>query len=85
MSSFAIKHPFFILMLCLIVVVVGVTTVARMPVDLFPQIKIPVVVVATFYSGMPPQQIEGDITIANWREPDQGLLPTGHRPGCSGQ
>src|SRR5215475_913234 len=49
-------------MLCMIVVVVGVTTVARMPVDLFPQIKIPVVVVATFYSGMPPQQIEGDIT-----------------------
>ena len=33
-----------------------------MPVDLFPQIEIPVVVVATFYSGMPPQQIEGDIT-----------------------
>ena len=62
MSGFAIRHPFFILMLCMIVVVVGVTTVARMPVDLFPQIKIPVVVVATFYSGMPPQQIEGDIT-----------------------
>ena len=34
-----------------------------MPVDLFLEIKIPVVVVATFYSGMPcPQQIEGDIT-----------------------
>ncbi len=62
MSSFAIKYPFFILTLCLIVVVVGVTTVVRMPVDLFPPIKIPVVVVATFYSGMPPQQIEGDIT-----------------------
>src|ERR1700749_609376 len=62
MSSFAIKHPFFILMLCMIVVVVGVTTVFRMPVDLFPQIRIPVVVVATFYTGMPPQQIEGDIT-----------------------
>src|SRR5246127_2659320 len=62
MSSFAIKHPFFILMLCLIIAVVGVTTVARMPVDLFPQIKIPVVVVATFYNGMPPQQIEADIT-----------------------
>src|SRR5215469_15268891 len=62
MSGFAIRHPFFILMLCMIVVVVGVTTVARMPVDLFPQIKIPVVVVATFYRGMPPQQIEGDIT-----------------------
>src|SRR6201994_383619 len=62
MSSFAIKYPFFILMLCLGIIVVGVTTVARMPVDLFPQIKIPVVVVATFYAGMPPQQIEADIT-----------------------
>ncbi len=62
MSSFAIKYPFFILMLCLGIVVVGITTVVRMPVDLFPQIQIPVVVVATFYSGMPPQQIEADIT-----------------------
>ncbi|MDW5266203.1 MULTISPECIES: efflux RND transporter permease subunit [Acidobacteriaceae] len=62
MSSFAIKYPFFVLMICLIVVVVGVTTVIGMPVDLFPQVNIPVVVVATFYSGMPPQQIESDIT-----------------------
>jgi hydrophobic/amphiphilic exporter-1 (mainly G- bacteria), HAE1 family len=62
MSEFAIKYPFFILMLCFGIVVVGVTTVARMPVDLFPEIQIPVVVVATFYSGMPPQQIEADIT-----------------------
>ncbi len=62
MSSFAIRYPFFILMFCLMIVVVGITTVARMPVDLFPEINIPVVVVATFYSGMPPQQIEADIT-----------------------
>lgn len=62
MSSFAIKYPFFVLMMCLIVIVVGVTTVIGMPVDLFPQVNIPVVVVATFYSGMPPQQIESDIT-----------------------
>jgi multidrug efflux pump subunit AcrB len=62
MSSFAIKYPFFILMFCLMVVVVGTSAVARMPVDLFPDINIPVVVVATFYAGMPPQQIEADIT-----------------------
>ena len=62
MSGFAIKYPFFILMLCLLITVVGVVTVARMPVDLFPEIKIPVVVVATFYSGMPPEQIETNIT-----------------------
>src|SRR5258708_32479090 len=62
MPRFALAYPYFIIMLCLIVAVVGVTTVVRMPVDLFPSIDIPVVVVATFYSGMPPQQIEADIT-----------------------
>jgi len=62
MSSFAIKYPFFILMFCLMVIVVGITSVTRMPVDLFPEINIPVVVVATFYAGMPPQQIEAHIT-----------------------
>jgi multidrug efflux pump subunit AcrB len=62
MPKFALAYPYFIIMLCLVVAVVGVTTVVRMPVDLFPEIKIPVVVVATFYAGMPPQQIEADIT-----------------------
>src|SRR6202012_4119745 len=57
-----IKYPFFVLMMCLFVMVVGVTAVTTMPVDLFPEVNIPVVVVATFYAGMPPQQIESDIT-----------------------
>jgi len=62
MPNFALRYPFFILMLCLIVMLVGTVTVARMPVDLFPPIDMPVVVVATFYNGMPPEQIEADIT-----------------------
>jgi len=62
MSSFAIRYPFFIIVLCLMVAIVGTVTLVRMPVDLFPPINIPVVVVATFYSGMPPQQIETNIT-----------------------
>src|ERR1700675_957767 len=62
MPKFALAYPYFIIMICLVVAVVGVTTVVRMPVDLFPQINILVVVVATFYSDMPPQQIEADIT-----------------------
>jgi multidrug efflux pump subunit AcrB len=62
MPKFALKYPFFIIMLCLVVALVGAVNVARMPVDLFPNIDMPVVVVATFYNGMPPQQIEADIT-----------------------
>ena len=62
MSRFAIKNPYFIVVICLIIAVVGATSVLRMPVDMFPSMNIPVVVVATFYSGMPPEQIETDIT-----------------------
>jgi multidrug efflux pump subunit AcrB len=62
MSRFAINNPYFIVVVCLIIAVVGVTSLVRMPVDMFPAMNIPVVVVATFYSGMPPEQIETDIT-----------------------
>ncbi len=62
MSRFSIKYPFFIIVICLVIVIVGAVTLVRMPVDLFPPINIPVVVIATFYSGMPPQQIETNIT-----------------------
>src|SRR6201993_4053653 len=62
MPKFALRYPFFIIMMCLVVLLIGVVNVASMPVDLFPRIDMPVVVVATFYNGMPPQQIEADIT-----------------------
>ncbi len=62
MSGFAIRNPYFIIVCCLVIAIVGTTVLVRMPVDLFPPINIPVVVVATFYSGMPPEQIETDIT-----------------------
>ena len=62
MSRFAIRLPYLIIVICLITCVIGVTSLVRMPVDLFPPINIPVVVVATFFSGMPPEQVENDIT-----------------------
>ena len=62
MSGFAIRTPYLIVVICLMIAVVGVSSLARMPVDMFPAMNIPVVVVATFYAGMPPEQIEADIT-----------------------
>src|SRR5579864_4449615 len=62
MSGFSIRNPYFIVVICLVLLVIGVTSLVRMPVDLFPAINLPEVVVATFYSGMPPQDIETDIT-----------------------
>jgi multidrug efflux pump subunit AcrB len=62
MPRFSIRNPYFIIVACLVVIVIGVSTVLRMPVDLFPNINLPQVVVATFYNGMPPEDIETEIT-----------------------
>jgi multidrug efflux pump subunit AcrB len=62
MSRFAIRTPYLIIVVCAIIAILGVVSVVQMPVDMFPSMNIPVVVVATFYAGMPPEQIEGDIT-----------------------
>jgi hydrophobic/amphiphilic exporter-1 (mainly G- bacteria), HAE1 family len=62
MPGFSIRNPYFIIVLCLALLVIGVTSLARMPIDLFPPINLPEAVVATFYSGMPPEDIEFDIT-----------------------
>lgn len=62
MTRFALRYPYFIIVSCLATLVVGLTSLVRLPVDLFPEIKMPVVVVAMFYPGMPPEQIEQDLT-----------------------
>jgi HAE1 family hydrophobic/amphiphilic exporter-1 len=62
MSRFAIRFPYFIIVCGLIACILGGVSLTRMSVDLFPDIKIPVVVVATFYSGMPAEQVEKSIT-----------------------
>src|ERR1700689_2896436 len=62
MSRFSIRNPYFIVVICLALIVIGVTSFLQMPVDLFPSINLPEVVVATFYSGKPPPDIETDIT-----------------------
>jgi HAE1 family hydrophobic/amphiphilic exporter-1 len=62
MPTFSLRHPYFIIVLCLFVCVLGLSALVQMPVDMFPPIDIPVVLVATFYNGMPPEQMEADIT-----------------------
>jgi hypothetical protein len=84
MPRFSIRNPYFILVLCLIVAVLGVTSLTRMPVDMFPAMNIPVVVVATFYSGMPPEQIETDITSPSRGKRDQSVLSAGRQSRLGG-
>jgi len=62
MPRFSIRNPYFIIVCCLALAVLAVTSYTKMPVDLFPPINLPEVIVATFYNGMPPIDIETDIT-----------------------
>ncbi len=62
MANFALKYPHTIIVGALITILLGLIAFSRMPVDVFPNLKIPAVVVATFYPGMPPLEMERDIT-----------------------
>ena len=62
MSGFSIRNPYLIVVLCLVVMILGAVSASDMPIDMFPAVNLPVVAVATFYSGMPPAQIETNIT-----------------------
>src|SRR5579885_2614650 len=62
MPGFSLRNPHTIIVAALIVAILGTTSLSQMPVDVFPSLHIPVVVVATFYPGMPPLEMEADIT-----------------------
>lgn len=59
----SIKNPYAIVAISLIVVILGVVSFQKMEVDVFPEINLPVVAVATFYKGMGPSEMEGAITL----------------------
>ncbi len=62
MASFSIRNPYFILVCSLILSILGSATLLRMPVDMFPAMDLTVIAIATFYPGMPPEQVEKNIT-----------------------
>lgn len=41
MARFSIQHPYFIVVICLVANVLGVSSIVRMPVDMFPPIPLP--------------------------------------------
>ncbi len=63
MISGSLRNPYAVVAISLIVVILGVVSYQKMEVDVFPEINLPVVAVATFYKGMGPTQLEGAITL----------------------
>lgn len=70
-----LKNPYVVVVAALAVVVVGVVAGARIPADLLPQFKTPAVQIVTFYPGMAPEVVEGDITsrLERWTGQSVGI------------
>src|SRR5262252_4167603 len=62
LTRLALRNPVLILMMSLMVMVLGWVSVDRLAVDLLPDITIPIIRVATFYTGAGPADIEKTIT-----------------------
>jgi len=58
----AVRNPILVLMICIATVVLSQIALVRLPVDLFPNITIPAITVATGYSGASPEDVERAVT-----------------------
>jgi len=57
-ASFSIKRPVFIVCLVLLMLVTGLLSLYKLPVDQFPDIKIPFMAVRVIYPGAGPEEVE---------------------------
>src|SRR5690349_15337555 len=63
----ALRRPYTLVVLALLIGVLGVLSIATMSVDIFPSINIPVVTVIWTYSGLSPSEMEGRIVTVSER------------------
>jgi CzcA family heavy metal efflux pump len=62
--ALALRRPYTFVVMALVIIILFCVTVVRTPVDIFPDINIPVVSVVWFYTGMSPQDM-ADRIVAN--------------------
>ena len=58
----ALNRPYTFVVLALLLLIIGPLSALRTPVDIFPDIRIPVIGVIWQYTGLPPDQMAGRIT-----------------------
>jgi CzcA family heavy metal efflux pump len=57
----ALQRPLTFIVMAMLIFLVGVLAAFRTPVDIFPEIRIPVIAVAWTYAGLPPEEMAGRI------------------------
>src|ERR1700740_486602 len=67
-AAFALKRPYTIVASLILICLMGIGAGLRMPIDIFPEIDIPVVSVVWTYAGMSPQDIQNRILTLHERQ-----------------
>jgi len=62
LASTAIKRPVFLTCVVLLMLAIGLLSIRKLPVDLFPDINFPIVTVTTIYPGAGPSEVETNIS-----------------------
>ncbi len=62
LTDTSIRRPVTTILLSLVLLLFGAIGVSRMPVDIFPQVTLPMMVVVTTYPGAGPQEVESEVT-----------------------
>jgi HAE1 family hydrophobic/amphiphilic exporter-1 len=62
LSEFSIRRPIFTVMLTLVIIIIGLVSLTRLPVDLMPEVVYPTLNVNTSYTNTGPEEIEELIT-----------------------
>ena len=65
----ALRRPYTFVVLALLLLIIGPLAALRMPTDIFPEIRIPVIAVAWQYTGLPPEEMVGRIATGFQRGP----------------
>src|ERR1700678_732099 len=65
---FVLKHPYTVASMLILICLLGVGAALRIPVDIFPEINIPVVSVVWTYNGMSAQDIQNRILTLHERQ-----------------
>ncbi|MBE0584968.1 MAG: efflux RND transporter permease subunit, partial [Desulfofustis sp.] len=61
-SSFTTSRPVFTIMVTLIIILIGIVSLSRLPIDLLPEISYPVLSINTAYGNAAPEEVEKLVT-----------------------
>jgi Cu/Ag efflux pump CusA len=59
----ALDRPYTFIILALLILLLSPVIILRTPVDIFPNINIPVIAISWTYSGLNPEEFEGRVTL----------------------